>query len=82
MRTVTIREAKAHLSSLVEQAAMGEPFVISRSGKPLVKVVAVEASQSTATRGVGFMARQIAVPDDFDQMGRAEIEQLFYGSSE
>ncbi len=25
---------------------------------------------------LGFMAGQIAVPDDFDRMGRAEIEQL------
>jgi hypothetical protein len=26
---------------------------------------------------LGFLAGQITVPDDFDQMGRAEIEQLF-----
>lgn len=25
----------------------------------------------------GFMAGQITVPDDFDRMGEAEIEQLF-----
>jgi hypothetical protein len=26
---------------------------------------------------LGFMAGRIAVPDDFDRMGSAEIEQLF-----
>jgi hypothetical protein len=29
----------------------------------------------------GFLAGQMAVPDDFDQMGRAEIERLFEGTS-
>jgi hypothetical protein len=28
-------------------------------------------------RRLGFLAGQISVPDDFDQMGRAEIERLF-----
>ena len=26
---------------------------------------------------IGFMVGEIAVPDDFDRMGSAEIEQLF-----
>jgi hypothetical protein len=29
---------------------------------------------------LGFMAGQIVVPDDFDQMGSAEIERLFGGN--
>lgn len=43
MRTINIREAKTHLSRLVEMAAKGEPFVIARVGKPLVKVVPLDA---------------------------------------
>ncbi len=31
------------------------------------------------SRRLGFMAGEIAVPDDFDRMGAAEIEQLFGG---
>ncbi|MDE2462332.1 MAG: type II toxin-antitoxin system prevent-host-death family antitoxin, partial [Alphaproteobacteria bacterium] len=42
MRTVNIHEAKTHLSRLVEAAAKGEPFVIAKSGKPLVKVVPLD----------------------------------------
>lgn len=77
MRTVNIHEAKTHLSRLVEQAAEGEPFVIAKSGKPLVKVVALDTPQADQVRRVGFMAGQIAVPDDFDRMGSADIERLF-----
>ena len=42
MRTVNIHEAKTHLSRLVERAASGEPFVIAKAGRPLVKVVPIE----------------------------------------
>jgi hypothetical protein len=31
-------------------------------------------------RRLGFLAGQIEVPDDFDTLGQAEIEQLFYGT--
>jgi prevent-host-death family protein len=79
MRIVNIHEAKTHLSRLVEQAAKGEPFVIARAGKPLVKVVALDAPAAGQARRLGFMIGQIAVPDDFDRMGEAEIEQLFEG---
>ena len=77
MQTFNIHEAKTHLSRLVEQAAKGEPFVIAKSGKPLVKVVALDAPAPSETRRLGFMAGQIAVPDDFDSMGGAEIGRLF-----
>jgi prevent-host-death family protein len=68
MRTVNIHEAKTHLSRLVEQAAKGESFVIAKAGKPLVRVVARDAPDPRQTRRRGFMAGEIRVPDDFDQM--------------
>lgn len=77
MRTVNIHEAETHLSRLVERAAKGEPFIIANAGKPLVKVVALDAPQTI--RRLGFMEGEIDVPDDFDRMGSAEIEQLFGG---
>jgi len=79
VRTVNIHEAKTHLSRLVDAAAKGEPFVIAKAGKPLVKVVALDAPEPAQVRRLGFMAGQIAVPDDFDRMGEAEIERLFGG---
>ena len=77
MLTVNVHEAKTHLSSLLERAAKGEPFIIAKAGKPLVKVVPLDAAEAGQVRRLGFMAGQIEVPDDFDQMGSSEIEKLF-----
>jgi prevent-host-death family protein len=77
MQIVNIHEAKTHLSRLIEQAAKGEPFIIAKAGKPLVKVTAIEAPLGGGERRLGFMTGQVAVPDDFDRMGEAEIERLF-----
>jgi prevent-host-death family protein len=80
MRTVNIHEAKTHLSRLVDEAAKGEPFIIAKSGKPVVKVTALDTPTGAQKRRLGFLAEQIAVPEDFDRMGRAEIEKLFGGA--
>jgi prevent-host-death family protein len=77
MRTVNIRDAKTHLSRLVDQAAKGEPFVIAKAGRPLVKVMAVKAPSPAQARRRGFLTGQIQVPADFDRMGEAEIGHLF-----
>lgn len=76
-RTVTINEAKKQLSKLIDQAAKGEPFMIARRGRPLVKVIAVEVPSPAKVRRLGFMKGQIAIPEDFDRMGGSDIEQLF-----
>ena len=76
MKTVNIHEAKTHLSRLVEQAAKGEPFIIAKAGKPLVKVVPLDAPATP--RRIGFLEGQIEVPEDFNRMGQEEIEKLFY----
>lgn len=77
MVTVNIHEAKTQLSKLVDQAAKGEPFVIAKAGKPLVRVTALDAPASP--QRLGFLAGEIAVPPDFDRMGATEIEVLFGG---
>ncbi|HZD76967.1 MAG TPA: type II toxin-antitoxin system prevent-host-death family antitoxin [Acidobacteriaceae bacterium] len=77
MRTVNIHEAKTHLSKLVDEAVKGEPFVIAKAGRPLVKVTSLEAPVGNEVRRTGFLAGQIRVPEDFDRMGSSEIEDLF-----
>jgi hypothetical protein len=52
---------------------------MSKAGKPLVKVVALGAPEAGQVKRVGFLTGQIAVPDDFDQMGGGEVEKLFNG---
>lgn len=79
MKTVNIHEAKTQLSKLVEEAAHGEPFVIAKAGKPMVKVTALGAPVATEMKRLGFMAGLISVPDDFDRMGQEEIERTFSG---
>jgi len=81
MHTVNIHEAKTHLSRLIEQAAKGESFVIAKAGKPLVKVSALDAPTSKQVRRLGFLAGQIKVPDDFDQMGAQAIAEMFGGAT-
>ncbi|MDR1735462.1 MAG: type II toxin-antitoxin system prevent-host-death family antitoxin [Oscillospiraceae bacterium] len=75
MEQINIHAAKTHLSALVEKAAAGEPFIIAKAGRPLVVVSPYKAP--AAPRRAGFLKGQIAVPADFDQMGKAEIEALF-----
>ena len=74
MVTVNIHEAKTQLSKLVAQAVEGEAFVIAKAGKPLVKVTALDAPK--VPQRLGFLAGEIAVPDDFDTMGQGEIAAL------
>ncbi len=81
METINIHEAKTHLSRLVEKAAKGEPFVIAKAGKPMVKVVPLDSPDAGQQKRVGFLAGQIKVPDDFDTMGTEEIHSMFQGDS-
>lgn len=75
--TINIHEAKTHLSRLVEKAARGESFVIAKAGKPMVRVSALETPVATERRRVGFLEGRIQVPDDFDEMGREQIGEMF-----
>ncbi len=75
MVTVNMHEAKTQLSKLVAKAVKGEAFVIARAGKPLVKVSALGAPSEP--QRLGFLAGEIAVPEDFNRMGAAEIAALF-----
>ncbi len=81
MRTVNMHEAKTHLSRLVAAAADGDPFIIARAGKPVVKVVALDSPMSGAPRRTGFLSGRIAVPPDFDRMGSNDLERMFEGVS-
>lgn len=78
MKTVNIHEAKTHLSRLIEEAAAGEPFIIAKAGKPMVKV---EPITQKPQQRIGFMEGEFEVPDDIDTMFAEEIEKMFYGSS-
>ena len=42
MKTVSVADAKAHLSELVEEAAAGNPVCITRRGKPVARIIAAD----------------------------------------
>ncbi|WP_209313610.1 type II toxin-antitoxin system Phd/YefM family antitoxin [Jannaschia formosa] len=65
-----MHEARTRLSRLVDTAAKGEPFVIARAGRPLVKVTPLTA-ETTSPR-IGFLP-DAAIPDGFDTMSAATI---------
>ena len=77
METINIHEAKTHLSRLVEKAAKGEPFIIAKAGKPMVKVVPLEEEKPKVR--FGALEGMFSVPDNIKEFGREEIEGMFYG---
>jgi prevent-host-death family protein len=79
MQQVNIHEAKTNLSKLIEKAVHGESFVIAKSGKPMVTVSAYTPPPDPARR-VGFLEGRLEVPEDFDNMGKEEIQAMFEGT--
>lgn len=64
MQKVEIKEAKEHLSELVDQAVKGEEVVITQNDRPLVKMVPVKPEEKR--REFGSAKGLIAMADDFD----------------
>jgi prevent-host-death family protein len=79
MKTVNMHEAKTHLSRLVEAAARGEPFVIARAGKPLVKVVALE-DPAPRKSPFGFLQGRFAYSEEVDRHLDEEVRRMFEDS--
>jgi prevent-host-death family protein len=77
MQQINIHAAKTHLSSLVDKAAAGEPFIIAKAGKPLAIVKPYEPT-ATCPR-IGFLKGLVTIPDDFDILDRHEITDMFEG---
>ena len=78
MQQINIHEAKTNLSRLIEQAVKGESFIIAKSGKPMVTVSAYTPPPDPAKR-LGFLKGRLEIPEDFDAMGKEEIQAMFEG---
>ncbi|MBZ0086795.1 MAG: type II toxin-antitoxin system Phd/YefM family antitoxin [Thermomonas sp.] len=64
MPAINIHEAKTHLSRLVEQAAAGQEITIAKAGKPMARLVPLEATVRPKT--LGLLAGKLDIADDFD----------------
>lgn len=76
--TINMHEAKTHFSKLAERAASGEDIVIARSGVPYVRLTTLKPAKQKSWLGC-LAGEDFAIPEDFDTMGQAEIEEMFYG---
>ncbi len=62
-----MHEAKTKLSQLVERAQSGEDIIITRNGKPVVRLLPLRgASSLTSVRGA--WRGRVHIADDFDQL--------------
>lgn len=75
MRTVTVSEAKATLSELLESVLAGQEIAIGRRGKAEVKLVRIERSDEPRVLG-GLKVPDYWMSDDFDEP-LADIEDDF-----
>jgi prevent-host-death family protein len=64
MTRVNIHEAKTNLSKLVDKVLKGESVIISKSNKPIVKLVLVDELQSK--RNLGTAKGIVKILNDFD----------------
>lgn len=61
--TFNIHEAKTHLSRLLRRAQSGEEIVIARGGKPIARLLPIEAA---TPRALGRDQGRFVVPADFN----------------
>ena len=64
MNPVNIYDAKTRLSQLVDKAASGEDVVVSRNGKPLVRITRLEGPKRRIA--FGLLKGKVTVAADFD----------------
>ena len=76
MKITNIHAAKTSLSQLIEAALKGEEIIISKAGKPLVRLIPYTSSQEP--RKPGDWAGQVKIADDFDTTPE-DVIQGFYG---
>ena len=72
---ISISDAKANLSKLVNIAYHGETVVILKNNVPLVDLV---AHKPEGKRKLGLLVGEFTVPDDFLDENE-EINQMFLG---
>ena len=73
--TVNVHEAKTNLSKLLVRVASGEEIIISKSGKPVAKLVSI--SNKVKRRVPGSAKGKILIEKDFDSPLPEEILKAF-----
>ena len=76
---VGVHEAKTTLSRLLEAAESGEEVVITRRGKPVVRLQPVSVSPRKSL--FGLYRDRIEIADDFDELPEELLEAFEGGRS-
>jgi antitoxin (DNA-binding transcriptional repressor) of toxin-antitoxin stability system len=78
MKPVNIYEAKTRFSQLVDKAAAGEDVIVSRNGKPLVRITRLTSDHKRQIK-FGVLKGKLKVAADFDAPLPAEVLAVFEG---
>lgn len=78
MHTVSLFDAKTHLSKIVESLVEGQEdqVIISRHGKAVVRMTAVP--KADVSKRLGLAKGRFVVPDNIDRSNKL-IEAMFTG---
>ena len=74
METANIHQAKTQLSKLIEHAMAGEEVIIAKAGRPMVRLVPIQADRGP--RKGGQWKGRVRIADDFDDLP-ADIAAAF-----
>ena len=74
MKIYSVTDAKAKFSQVVESVLQGEEVIVTKMGKPAVKISAYEPT--VESKRLGLMKGQATIPDDFSQWDDEEAKLL------
>ncbi len=69
---VNVREAKTHLSKLLEQVSAGEEIIIARAGRPVARLIPAGERHEP-----GSAAEQVVIREDFGASLLEEVPEAF-----
>jgi prevent-host-death family protein len=78
MASISVYQARAELSRLIERALSGEEIIVTRRGKPTVRLVPVDSEQPR--RKPGALKGKITIPESFFDPLPDDIIEAFYES--
>jgi prevent-host-death family protein len=78
MKPVNIYEAKTRFSQLVDEAAAGEDVIVSRNGKPLVRITRLAGGNKRQIK-FGLLKGKLKIAADFDAPLSGDVLAGFEG---
>jgi prevent-host-death family protein len=79
---VGLYDAKTRLSELVDEAAAGREFTITKSGKPMARLVPLTSPDTRAHRKPGGGKGRVWMARDFDAPLPPDLMRLFDGDGQ